>query len=188
MKKKELLTLLSPDAGAPLPGMGIGTGTAAGAGAGALKIRPRGLINSGNMCFATSVLQMLVYTPPFHRLFVELGRVLETRKTGKVGREGGKERVGGEEGTPLVDATVDFLREFAVKGEERKNGNSGLPNGAAWGKGKGKGKERDAEGEEEGDEWDGESFLPGYVYDALKGKKRFENMGVGIFFARLFVC
>jgi ubiquitin carboxyl-terminal hydrolase 10 len=120
---------------------------------------------------------MLVYTPPFHRLFVELGRVLETGRGGRE-RERGRERLGGEEGAPLVDATVEFLREFAVKGEEGRNG---LPNGTAWGKGKGKGKERDMEGEEEGDEWDGESFLPGYVYDALKGKKRFDNMGVSVF-------
>jgi ubiquitin carboxyl-terminal hydrolase 10 len=40
------------------------------------KIRPRGLINSGNMCFANSVLQIMVYCPPFHRLFAELGKVL----------------------------------------------------------------------------------------------------------------
>lgn len=175
-KKKELLALLSPPAGAPLPGTGTG--------AGVLKIHPRGLVNSGNMCFATSVLQMLVYTPPFHRLFIELGRVLETGKAGKAGRERGRERLGGEEGAPLVDATVEFLREFAVK-EDKRNGNVGLPNGAGWGKGKGKMKEKDTEGEEERDEWDGESFLPGYVYDALKGKKRFDNMGVGVCFASL---
>lgn len=127
---------------------------------------------------------MLVYTPPFHRLFIELGRVLETGKAGKAGRERGRERLGGEEGAPLVDATVEFLREFAVK-EDKRNGNVGLPNGAGWGKGKGKMKEKDTEGEEERDEWDGESFLPGYVYDALKGKKRFDNMGVGVCFASL---
>jgi ubiquitin carboxyl-terminal hydrolase 10 len=121
---------------------------------------------------------MLVYTPPFHRLFVELGRVLEA---GKTGREKEKENAGREDGTPLVDATVEFLREFTVKSEGR-NGNAGLPNGAAWGRGKGKGKERDREGEEQGDEWDAESFLPGYVYDAMKGKKRFDNMGVGVCF------
>jgi hypothetical protein len=41
------------------------------------KIRPRGLINSGSMYFANLVLQIVVYYPPFHRLFAELGRVLE---------------------------------------------------------------------------------------------------------------
>src|SRR5260370_18876 len=41
------------------------------------KIRPRGLINSGNMCFANSVLQIMLYCPPFHWLFAELRRVLE---------------------------------------------------------------------------------------------------------------
>ena len=35
------------------------------------------LINSGNMCFVNSVLQIMVYCPPFHRLFAEFGKVLE---------------------------------------------------------------------------------------------------------------
>jgi ubiquitin carboxyl-terminal hydrolase 10 len=126
---------------------------------------------------------MLVYTLPFHMLFVELGRVLET---GKAGREEEKEKAGAADATLLVDATVEFLREFAVRNEGR-NGNAGLPNGAAWGRGKGKGKERDREGEDQGDEWEAESFLPGYVYDAMKGKKRFDNMGVGVSFS-LFIC
>ena len=58
-----------------------------------------------------------------------------------------------EEGaTPLVDATVRFLREFGPV--ERK---------------------RDEE-EEEGID----SFLPSYVYDAMKEKKRFDTMRVSV--------
>ena len=31
---------------------------------------------------------------------------------------------------------------------------------------------------EDEDDWDGDSFLPTYIYDAMKAKKRFDNMGV----------
>lgn len=48
-------------------------------------------------------------------------------------------------------------------------------------KGKGKGKEKEmleaAEGDNNTDEWD-DSFIPTYVYDALKEKKRFDHMRV----------
>ena len=123
-------------------------------------IRPRGLVNSGNMCFANAVLQMLVYTPPFRRLFVELGRL----KGAVVGV--GKE-IGGAEGTPLVDAMVEFVKEFVV--------------GAGGAGGKGKEKERGwawEDGGRDNEMWEGESFVPTYVYDAMKEKKRFDNMGV----------
>ena len=79
-----------------------------------MKIHPRGLINSSNMCFANSVLQIMVYCLPFHWLFAKLGRVLGM---------GGLSGVGGKtEGTvveesayPLIEATVEeVLREFVV--------------------------------------------------------------------------
>lgn len=114
-----------------------------------MQLRPRGLINTGNMCFANAVLQILLYCPPFHALFAALGRHLPAAPV--VGTRG--EGAGGK-ATPLVDATVEFLREFAVK-----DGGSG------------KGKERE---EEEG----GDSFIPVKVYDAMKEKKRFDNMRV----------
>ncbi|KAI0672764.1 hypothetical protein C8Q78DRAFT_970322 [Trametes maxima] len=119
--------------------------------AAAMKIRPRGLVNTGNMCFANSVLQTLVYCPPFHRFFSELRKHLAGPVVGSQ-REGTK-------ATPLVDAMIQFLKEF-------------VPDPPAPGTdSKAKGKERE---DDLFDELD--SFIPSYVYDAMKEKKRFANM------------
>jgi ubiquitin carboxyl-terminal hydrolase 10 len=118
-----------------------------------MRIRPRGLVNSGNLCFANAVLQVLVYCPPFWRFFTDLGRLLEPTEESK---------------TPLVDATIRFVREFAPK--ER-----------APVEGKGKGVERYGSNglvHEEVDEDIMDSFMPTYVHDALKEKKRFDHMRV----------
>ncbi|TFK67100.1 cysteine proteinase [Pluteus cervinus] len=149
-KRNELLTLLTS---APPPIV--------------QRIKPRGLVNSGNMCFANSVLQVLVYCPPFNKLFWELGKVL-----GGSGAALVKEALDRERGTALVDATIEFLKEFV----DEKKKSKGKMNGVV-GSGRGKGKER-AE-EEEDDDWDGESFLPSYVYDAMKERKKFDNMRGG---------
>ncbi|KAH9484498.1 putative ubiquitin carboxyl-terminal hydrolase 3 [Psilocybe cubensis] len=155
-----------------------------------LKVRPRGLVNSGNMCFANSVLQVMVYCPPFHRLFGELGRVFR----GLDGEKGNGKEKGRE--TPLVDATIEFLREFVedkkVKGVNGNGNANGSANGntlasafafaSASGSGRGKGKEKDismGEPERNEDDWDGESFLPTGIYDAMKAKKRFDGMRGG---------
>ena len=102
-------------------------------------------MNSGNMCYANSVLQLLVYCTPFQRLFVELGKLLSS-SSGSAAVSGSDSLVNGSAGplssstsisslgsttnglnglngkvkekekdggmTPLVDATVEFLREF----------------------------------------------------------------------------
>lgn len=87
-----------------------------------------------------------------------------------------------EEGdTPLVDATIRFLKEFGpvepkAKEKERERRTNGY----------GKGKERREEEEEESDGLD--SFMPTYVYDAMKEKKRFDNMRVGILSFDSFSC
>ncbi|KAI5124370.1 hypothetical protein M0805_008973 [Coniferiporia weirii] len=112
------------------------------------QIVPRGLVNTGNMCFANAVLQTLVYTPPFFRLFTELGVHIPGTGT-KSMKWNGKT-------TPLVDATVDFLKEFKPKTKSTS-------------------KDRYEEDEFEGID----SFIPTYVYDAMKEKSRFDNMGGG---------
>lgn len=146
----------------------------------AMKIRPRGLMNSGNMCFANAVLQILVYCPPFHKLFAALGQLLVDSNakdlTGKFGIS---------TSTPFVNATAVFIQEF-MDNHERKakklevvskggiNGSSGSNIRSG-----GKGKEREFKEEKPGeDDYEGESFLPTYVYDAMKTKKRFDTMRV----------
>ncbi|KAH9987493.1 hypothetical protein BJV77DRAFT_1070467 [Russula vinacea] len=62
------------------------------------RLRARGLVNTGSMCFANSVLQLLVHSPSFWNLFRELGGL-----TGQLG-VGGLET--GRSATPLVDATA----------------------------------------------------------------------------------
>ncbi len=120
--------------------------------AAAMKIRPRGLVNTGNMCFANAVLQILIYCPPFHRFFLELKKHIAGPVVGSQ-REGTK-------ATPLVDATIQFLKEFVPDPPVNTNANP-----------KSKGKEREDDSFDELD-----SFIPTYVYDAMKEKKRFANM------------
>jgi ubiquitin carboxyl-terminal hydrolase 10 len=127
------------------------------------RLRARGLVNSGNMCFANAVLQLLVYCPPFWKLFRELGRLMSPRD-----REEGQGTSGSA--TQLVDATVRFLQEFVY--EEKMP----LPTQQS------QHQTRNANVKEEEDEKkqdDGvDSFIPTYVYDAMKEKKRFDNMRV----------
>ena len=81
----------------------------------------------GNMYFANSVLQIMVYCPPFHRLFAELGAVLGGSGPSSglgvssgmngiygVGRTSGNGTAAEASTYLLVEATVEFLREFVV--------------------------------------------------------------------------
>lgn len=177
-------------------------GSTAAASTAMMKIRPRGLINSGNMCFANSVLQIMLYCPPFHRLFAELGRVLGgvgVSSGGKGNGDGTTAAVVEESAYPLVEATVEFLKEFvgddrlrdaSVNGRVGSGSTSasalvsapGSSSRTSSSRGKGKERERDdaTGGERRNEDDDGgtESFLPTYVYDAMKVKKRFEHMRV----------
>jgi ubiquitin carboxyl-terminal hydrolase 10 len=113
------------------------------------------------MCFANAVLQLLVYCPPFWKLFREVGRLTGPRERG--------ERIGGN-ATLLVDATVRFLEEFV---HEEKKPPTQQPQQQA-------GNVKPKEEEDEKKEDDGvDSFIPTYIYNAMKEKKRFDNMRVG---------
>jgi ubiquitin carboxyl-terminal hydrolase 10 len=115
------------------------------------------------MCFANAVLQLLVYCPPFWKLFKELGRLMGPRDRG----EG---QVTGGSATLLVDATVRFLEEFMYE-EKLPLPTQQLQQQA--------GNVNAKEEEDEKKEDDGvDSFIPTYVYDAMKEKKRFDHMRV----------
>ncbi|KAI4258013.1 MAG: hypothetical protein LQ352_001403 [Teloschistes flavicans] len=62
-------------------------------------LEPRGLVNTGNMCYMNSVLQILIFCAPFYELLDKLGRgVAHSFKSE----------------TPLVDAMIMFMHEFHV--------------------------------------------------------------------------
>jgi Ubiquitin carboxyl-terminal hydrolase len=78
------------------------------------RLRARGLMSQGNMYFTNAVLQLLVHCPPFRNLFSDLGRL--TGQTGQRGQGEGQQTSSGT--TPLVDATVRLLDDFAYKKED----------------------------------------------------------------------
>ncbi|KAJ7441669.1 hypothetical protein B0H11DRAFT_1749599 [Mycena galericulata] len=132
------------------------------------KLAPRGLINTGNMCFANAVLQVLVYCAPFAGLFVRLGALLPLPLPVSEGE-------GAQAQAQLVRATGEFLGEFytsgAQKGEKEKEKRVQR---------NGKGKEREGgEGDAGEQEREQEAFIPTGVYEALKEKKRFDGMRGG---------
>ncbi|KAF8207547.1 hypothetical protein K438DRAFT_1815196 [Mycena galopus ATCC 62051] len=157
---------------------------------GQVKIAPRGLVNTGNMCFANAVLQVLVYCAPFSALFGRMRGVVGTVRLrsmrGRLGRPRAGDRIMGmrpllQPLQPLRGATEESWprRRSCAPREPNGNGNGngkkqGGGNGAAWG-GKGKGRASPAEEEQE----EQEAFIPTHVYDALKGKKRFDGMRGG---------
>ena len=81
-------------------------------------------------------------------------------------RELGESQESGGGATPLVDATVKLLEEFVY--EEKKP----LPTQQQGSRSKAK--EEDEKKEDKGVD----SFMPTFVYDAMKEKKRFEHMRV----------
>lgn len=129
VRRKELIQLLNngPRPNGPLP-----------------TVKPRGLTNTGNMCFANAVLQTLAYTPPFVRFFTEFQQC---------GPDPADESYESEAKLiPLVTAVVEFLKEF---------------------------KPTNQIGEKDEDDFEGiDSFIPSNIYDAMKEKSRFDNMGV----------
>ncbi|KAI9708842.1 MAG: hypothetical protein M1828_002665 [Chrysothrix sp. TS-e1954] len=60
-------------------------------------LEPRGLVNTGNMCYMNSILQILVYCTPFHEFLNEISK----RSAHSFKSE-----------TPFIDAMIMFMREY----------------------------------------------------------------------------
>ena len=123
------------------------------------RLRARGLINNGNMCFVNAVLQLLVYCPPFWNHSRDLGRLMGQRGQGKG-------QLTGSGMTVLVDATIRFLDEFMYK-EKPSLTQQSLPVAKT-------GTARDEKEKQADDNTD--PFVPTYMYDAMKGKRQFNNI------------
>ena len=119
------------------------------------RLRARGLVNTGNICFANAVLQVIVRTPRFWNLFKELGDLKEQR--------GARGPDTGSGPTPLVDVTVRFLDEFMIKEEPPPAQQQPQPTSGR--------KLREYEDAKEVD-----SFEPIYMYDAMKEKMQLKSL------------
>jgi hypothetical protein len=121
------------------------------------RLRARGLVNTGSLCFVNAVLQLLAHSPPFLNLFRELGDL-------KGQRGAGGPQIGGG-AAPLVDATVRFFEEFVIKEKEPPPSHGSQQQAA---------REKPKEGEEENKIAD--SFEPTYMYDTMKEKRQLRHL------------
>jgi hypothetical protein len=119
--------------------------------------RVRELANSGSMCFANAMLQLLVHSPPFWNLFRELGDLKGQRGAGDPETGGGA--------TPLVDATLRFFEELRFK--------EPLPT-RQQAQQAARGKTREDEEAKKHDAVD--SLEPMYLYDAMKEKRKLKDL------------
>ena len=127
------------------------------------RLRARGLVNSGNICFVNAVLQLLVRTPRFWNLLKELGDLKEQRGARDL-------ETGGGGATPLADATVRFFDESMIKEE---------PPAAQQ-------QPQQTSGRKPGEDEDAkkvDSFEPIYMYDAMK-----ENIQLKSLLVRYYVA
>jgi hypothetical protein len=116
--------------------------------------RARGLVNRRSICFANTILQLLVHCPLFWNIFRELGELM-----GKYGA--GKSQKSDAGMTPLVDATLRFLSEFVY--EENPQSRTPQPQQQPT-----RDDPSDDKGKKEHNVVD--SFEPTYMYDVMKGK------------------
>ncbi|KAG8882910.1 dolichyl-P-Man:Man(5)GlcNAc(2)-PP-dolichol alpha-1,3-mannosyltransferase [Tulasnella sp. 331] len=134
-------------------------------------LHPRGLVNTGNMCFANSILQVLLYCPPFWRLFIQ-GLAPLFDEVGAMGS--------GQSHCTLLQATLGFIREFRLAEDVE------LPKDPLPGEVGGRGAKYKANGgptmtieKMRRESFLMDSFIPEFMYDAMKENKRFANMQKG---------
>lgn len=71
-------------------------------------ITPRGLVNTGNICFMSSIIQMLLYCQPFFRAL----RIISSKTIQSLNRE--------QSISPLFDALVELYSQFTSRAENEK--------------------------------------------------------------------
>lgn len=86
-----------------------------------LSQKPRGLTNSGNICYMNVVLQCLIFCEPFTSLF----HLTESKSIGNIGADSP---------TPLIDATIHFLRDYTTIPPLKNPGSSFNSEGIVVGK------------------------------------------------------
>ena len=120
----------------------------------------RGLVNSGSMCFANAVFQLLVHSPPFWNLFSQLDDLRGQGGNGAPAAGGGA--------TPLVDATVRSFKEF--KNKEKRPPPTQQPLRQAAGA-----KPKEVE-EAKNAPNSVDLFEPTYIFDVMKEKTKFKRL------------
>lgn len=71
-----------------------------GGGHGLDEVKPRGLINTGNLCFMNSILQVLIYCEPFYRLVQQVSERVKFNLRNTQ--------------SPVLDGLIDFVKEFRM--------------------------------------------------------------------------
>lgn len=72
------------------------------------KLNPRGLTNTGNICYMNAVLQCLIFCEPFSRIL----RLVEEKSLGLLGKTSL---------TPVLDATINFMNDFSTVNSTNKS-------------------------------------------------------------------
>lgn len=119
------------------------------------KIVPRGLVNTGNICFMSSIMQLLLYCVPFYKtLNVIAKKTMHTLMTSN-------------SKSPLFDATVDFYNNFNVNLDDINSlSNSNTQRSQH---------DREATPQREF----GESFTPVEFFKAISKSSRFQHLKWG---------
>lgn len=68
----------------------------------AFKVKPRGLTNTGNICYMNAILQVLLYCEPFNKVL----KVIDEKAVGSLSQKSV---------TPIMDATLKFFNNFSSR-------------------------------------------------------------------------